>query len=52
MEEQKIAEIDEKEKSKGVIYITDNDNMFIAAENISQEEINRLSLETDRNQRK
>lgn len=49
MEEQKIAKIDEKEKSKGVIYITDNDNMFIAAENISQEEINKLSLETDRN---
>ena len=47
MEEQKIAELDDKDKNKGIVYITDNDNMFIAAENISQEELNRLSLETD-----
>lgn len=45
----KIAEKkQEQEKSKtGVPYITDNENMFIAPEGLSQEEIEKLSIETD-----
>lgn len=47
MEETEITE--EKQKTTGMVYITDNDNMFLAPEGISQEEQNRLSLEVDRN---
>lgn len=39
---------EEKPKTTGMVYITDNDNMFLAPEGISQEEQNRLSLEVDR----
>ena len=39
---------EEKSKNTGMVYITDNDNMFLAPEDISQEEQNRLSLEVDR----
>ena len=38
----------EKQRTTGIVYMTDNDNMFIAPEGLSQEEIQRLCLETDR----
>ena len=41
-------ETKEEKKTTGMVYITDNDNMFLAPEGISQEEQNRLSLEVDR----
>ena len=44
-----MEEIETKEKkTTGMVYITDNDNMFLAPDGISQEEQNRLSLEVDR----
>ena len=47
MEETKTEE--EKDKTTGIVYISDNDNMFFAPEGISEEERKRLSLEADRN---
>lgn len=41
-------ETNEAKKTSGMVYITDNDNMFLASDGISQEEQNRLSLEVDR----
>ena len=38
----------EEKKTTGMVYITDNDNMFLAPDGISKEEQNRLSLEVDR----
>lgn len=38
----------EEKKTTGMVYITDNDNMFLAPDGISQAEQNRLSLEVDR----
>ena len=46
MEETKTEEV--KDKTTGIVYISDNDNMFIAPEGISEEERKRLSLEVDR----
>lgn len=44
-----MEDIETKEKNNtGMVYLTDNDNMFIAPDGISQEEQNRLSLEVDR----
>ena len=43
-----MEETKEKDKTTGVVYISDNDNMFIAPEGISEEERKRLSLEVDR----
>ena len=44
-----MEDIETKEKkTTGMVYITDNDNMFLAPDGISQEEQNRLSLEVDR----
>ena len=45
-----MEEIENKEEKKttGMVYITDNDNMFLAPDGISKEEQNRLSLEVDR----
>lgn len=44
-----MEEIETKEKkTTGMVYITDNDNLFLAPDGISQEEQNRLSLEVDR----
>ena len=44
-----MEDIETKEKKNtGMVYITDNDNMFLAPDGISQEEQNRLSLEVDR----
>ena len=43
-------ELEETEESKiktGTLYMTDNDNLFIADKNLSQADFNRLSLETD-----
>ena len=44
-----IENIHETTSTTGVPYFTDNDNIFIAPENISQEEIEKLSYETDVN---
>ena len=41
-------ETKKEQKNTGLVYLTDNDNMFIAPDGISQEEQNRLSLEVDR----
>lgn len=41
-------ETKKEQKNTGMVYLTDNDNMFIAPDGISQEEQNRLSLEVDR----
>ena len=43
-----MEETKEKDKTTSVVYISDNDNMFIAPEGISEEERKRLSLEVDR----
>ena len=43
-----MEETKEKDNTTGVVYISDNDNMFIAPEGISEEERKRLSLEVDR----
>ena len=43
-----MEETRERDKTTGVVYISDNDNMFIAPEGISEEERKRLSLEVDR----
>lgn len=43
-----MEETKEKDKTTDVVYISDNDNMFIAPEGISEEERKRLSLEVDR----
>lgn len=43
-----MEETKEKDKTTGVVYISDNDNMFIAPEGISEEERKKLSLEVDR----
>lgn len=49
MEQNKLAEINSDKSKTGVVYITDNENMFIAPEGISDEEYKRISLETDIN---
>ena len=46
-EEYLQMEKENKDKKTGVLYLTDNDNMFIAAENLSPKEFDRLALETD-----
>ena len=44
-----MEEIETKEKkTTGMVYITDNDNMFLAPDGISEEERKKLSLEVDR----
>ena len=37
-----------EQKTADVVYLTDNDNMFVAPAGLSEEEVQRLSLETDR----
>ena len=49
MEQNKLAEINSDKSKTGVVYITNNENMFIAPEGISDEEYKRISLETDIN---
>ena len=49
MEQNKIAETTTENKKDGVVYITDNDNMFVAEKNLSPERFNQLALETDIN---
>lgn len=49
MTEKKIAETTKDNKTTGVVYITDNENMFIADQNLSPERFNQLALETDIN---
>ena len=49
MEKKKISDINTDKSKTGVLYITENDNMFIAPEGISDDEYKRISLETDRN---
>lgn len=48
MEINKIAETT-SDKKDGVVYITDNDNMFVAEKNLSPEKFTQLALETDIN---
>ena len=49
MEQSKLAQINTDKAKTGVVYITDNENMFIAPEGLSEAEYERLSLETDNN---
>ena len=49
MEQSKLAHINTDKSKTGVVYITDNENMFIAPEGLSEAEYERLSLETDIN---
>lgn len=42
-----LEETEESKRKTGTLYMTDNDNLFIADKNLSQSDFNRLSLETD-----
>lgn len=42
-----LEETEESKRKTGTLYMTDNDNLFIADKNLSQADFNRLSLETD-----
>ena len=48
MQTTEALETKEEQKTADVVYLTDNDNMFVAPAGLSEEEVQRLSLETDR----